>query len=139
MKPEVSIRKHANQLASVLLRRFAFEVNRAAKPANSEAVHDLRVSIRRLAHCLRLFRGFFPRGKARAILRELKELMRQAAVVRNRDVGIELLKRAGMRPASPVMAKLKREREREHRLLRETLRVWTRSGAFKKWRSQLEL
>ena len=139
MKPEIPIRKHANQLASVLLRRFAFEVNRAAKPGNSEAVHDLRVSIRRLAHCLRLFGKFFPRGKARAIRAELKELMRQAAVVRNRDVALELLERAGMRPASPVIAKLKREREREHRLLRETLRFWTRSGAFKRWRSQLEL
>ena len=139
MKPDIPIRKHANQLASVLLRRFAFEATRAAKPGNSEAVHDLRVSIRRLAHCLRLFGKFFPHGKAKAIRGELQELMRQAAVVRNRDVALELLERAGMRPASPVIAKLKREREREHRLLREVLRVWTRSGAFKRWRSQLEL
>jgi len=55
----------------VLLRRFAFEATRAAKPGNSEAVHDLRVSIRRLAHCLRCS-GILPSRESKAIRGELQ-------------------------------------------------------------------
>ncbi|MGA2325412.1 MAG: CHAD domain-containing protein [Bryobacteraceae bacterium] len=139
VEPGIAIRKFALQLASALLRRFAFEVNRASKPGNPEAIHDLRVSIRRLTQCLRLFARFFPRGEAKRIRRELKALMTQAAQVRNRDIALELLRRAGIRPPAPVLARLAQEREREHRLLVEGLQLWSRRGSFKKWRSQLDL
>jgi CHAD domain-containing protein len=139
VKPGISIRKYALQLSSALLRRFAFEVNRSTKPGNSEAIHDLRVSIRRLSQCLRLFGGFFPRGRARRIRRELKALMEQAAQVRNRDVALDLLQKAGIQPPAPILARLAQEREREHRLLLESLALWGRRRCFKKWRSQLDL
>jgi hypothetical protein len=34
---------------------------------------------------------------------------------------------------------MEQEREREHRLLVEGLKHWSRRGSFKKWRSQLDL
>jgi CHAD domain-containing protein len=139
LRPGLAIRKHALQLASMLLRRFAFEVNRTAKPGHPDAIHDLRVSIRRLSHCLRLFERFFPRGGAKEIRRDLKALMAQAAQVRNRDVALDLLQRAGIRPASAILAKMEQERKREHRLLVDALKHWSRRGSFKKWRSQLDL
>jgi len=139
LRPGLSIRKHALQLASVLLRRFAFEVNRTAKPGDPEAIHDLRVSIRRLTHCLRLFERFFPRGEAKEIRRDLKALMTQAAQIRNRDVAIDLLHRAGIRTASAILASMEQEREHGRRQLVESLKRWSHRGSFKKWRSRLDL
>ncbi len=139
VKSGLAIRKHAMQLTAALLRRLAYEVSRASLPGNADAVHDLRVSIRRLAQCLRLFRQFFPRAQAKAIRRCLKELMARAAGVRNRDVALELLVCAGIPATSPLVEKLSQEREREHRRLVSDLEVWTRHGFSRKWRAELEL
>ena len=139
VKPGLAIRKHATQIVAAQLRRFAFEVNRAARPGNAGAVHDLRVSIRRLAQCLRLFAQFFPGGKAKKIRSRLKPIMTRAAEVRNRDVALDLLKSAGVAAPPPVIERLKQERERAHRLLVADLRHWNRRRSFKKWRAQLEL
>lgn len=139
LKPGLAIRKHAVQLASALLRRFAFEVNRAARLGNADAIHDLRVSIRRLIQCLRVFQQYFPRGKAKKVRRSLKGLMAQAAEVRNRDVALALFRKAGIAPGSPAAVKIAQERERGHRVLRTHLEDWSRHGSFKRWRSQLDL
>lgn len=138
-KPGIAIRKHALQHGAVLLRRFAYEVNRTARLGNADAIHDLRVSIRRLIQCLRVFQQFFPRGKAKKVRRSLKELMVQAAEVRNRDVALVLLHKAGIPAGSAAVEKLTQERERDHRALLAQLEGWSRHGSFKKWRAQLEL
>jgi CHAD domain-containing protein len=135
----IAIRKFAGQQAAAYLRRFAFEVNRAAKLGNADAIHDLRVSSRRLAECLRVFGQFFSARAVRKIRRSLKTLLAQAAEVRNRDITRELLVKAGVGSGSAALTTLDSERERELRLLADMLKHWTRRHSFRKWRAQIEM
>ncbi len=135
----IPIRKFAGQQTAAHLRRFAFEVSRAAKQGNADAIHDLRVSSRRLAACLRVFGQFFPQRAVKKIRRSLKTVLAQAAEVRNRDVTRELLAAAGVDAGSGALAALGAERERHLRLLIDMLKRWTRRHSFRKWRAQLEL
>jgi len=101
-------------------------VGRAAKSADAEAVHDLRVAIRRLAQCLRVFEQFFPRDKTRKIRRELKEMVDLASEVRNRDVALALVAEAKIAPKSDLPRRLaddRRECERRSRGARDDLPV----------------
>src|SRR6202047_2788389 len=83
--------RFAGAQAARLLGKLAFQVRHAAKHPNEEAIHDLRVSIRRLSQCLREFHKFFPRKKTKGILNKLGRVMDLAAEMRNRDIAIELI------------------------------------------------
>ena len=47
------MRDYVHRQTSILLRRFGMQVTRAARDGDPDAIHDLRVSIRRLSRCLR--------------------------------------------------------------------------------------
>ena len=69
----------------------AFQVRRAAKHPDEEAIHDLRVSIRRLSRCLRLFSPLYPGSSWKKVRNRLKVLMEAAGEVRDRDIAAKLL------------------------------------------------
>src|SRR5229473_321284 len=96
------MRDYVRQQTAVLLRRLAYEVNRAAKNADEEAIHDLRVAIRRLSRCLQLFSQFYPGRSWKKIRRHLSELMDAAGDVRDRDIAAKLLEQAGVQSQAPV-------------------------------------
>ena len=98
-----------------------------------DAVHDLRVAIRRLNQCLRLFRDFFPPGEARSIRRQLRKLMDLAGDVRNYDIAVELVKKS----KTPVIPELATERRRARRKLVNALNAWSRRDSSQKWRERL--
>lgn len=129
----------AARLTGRMLRRFEFEMNRAARTGSAESIHDLRVAIRRLSQGLRLFRQFFPRGAHKRIRRALKTITAQAARVRNCDVALELLDKAGLAADSPLAERLRGERDAASRALRAALTRWSRRGAWRKWREALGL
>jgi CHAD domain-containing protein len=139
-EPEpVPIRKYAGQQTAAHLRLFAFQVNRAAKLGNADAIHDLRVSSRRLAECLRVFDQFFPGRAAKKIRRKIKELLAQAAEVRNRDIAHDLMVNSRVDAGSAAFAALNAGRERQLRLLADMLKGWARRHSFRKWRAELNL
>jgi len=124
---------------AILLRRFAYEVGHAAKSQNTDAVHDLRIAIRRLDNCLRLFALFYPRHSAKRIRRRLDGLVQLAGAIRDFDVALDLLAKGGMSPRSLLAARLREERRKtSHRLARE-LRLWKTLAFSRKWRSRLDL
>jgi len=135
--PGIPIREFVFAQAGALIRRFFFEMHRVARLDNADAIHDLRVSIRRLHQFLRLFRQFFPRSGRKQIRRELSALMAQAARVRNCDIALELLQRAKLGPDSPSAGLLKEERSRESRRLQARLKGQQRQGTLRRWRSRL--
>ncbi len=135
----LTLRRHALQQTATLLRRLAYEAGRASKSPDAASVHDLRVAIRRLTQCLRVFHQFFPRGKARKIRRALKEMVDLASEVRDRDIAAGLLARAKIAPESDLPRRLLEERGAAQRVLVTELKQWTRSNSSRKWRSLLEL
>ena len=127
----------AGRQASRLLGKLAFRVRHAAKRPNEEAIHDLRVSIRRLSQCLREFRQFFPRHRTRKILAQLAKMMDLAAEARNRDIALELIG-GGSSAKSAFAANLRKEREVAKQELTAALTRWRRHDFSRKWRPWLD-
>lgn len=116
------IDRFARAHASHLRRNVRRQVRRAAKHPDEDAIHDLRVSIRRLSECLREFGQFLPPQKTKKTLKRLHKLMDLAADIRNRDIAIEL---AGA-VAADLVATLQQERETLKRSLNRALVRWRR-------------
>lgn len=129
--------KFASVQASRLLGKLAFQVRHAAKHPNEEAIHDLRVSIRRLSSCLREFHQFFPRRETRRILKQLGKVMDLAAEMRNRDIAIELIGKDGRPAESAFVATMMHEREHAKQELTRALVQWRRRDFSRKWRPWL--
>lgn len=138
-RPCLGMRRYAGDRTADLLRRAAFQANRAGRLKDEESVHDLRVAIRRLTHALRLFSQFFPRAEVRRLRRRLAAVLDTAAAVRDCDVALNLVQAAGIPADSPLTTELNRRRSlAEHELL-EALAGWKRHEFEKKWRRRLEL
>jgi CHAD domain-containing protein len=136
---EPTMREYAVLQTAVLLRRLAFQVNRAANNGEAEAIHDLRVAIRRFSRAVRAFAQFFPGGSDKRVRRQLAHVMDAAGGVRDRDIALELLAEAGIPPRSAIVTRLGTERRHASRELLRELRRWRTRSFSRKWRSQLEL
>jgi CHAD domain-containing protein len=120
MKPS-PIAKYARHETRARLHHVKTNLRRAAKhPDDPGAIHDLRVSIRRLTQCFRIFHA--PANKMR---RRLHKIMEHCGAVRNCDIALELLAECGL-PESRSVASLKKSREdaaeRLHRSLKKERR-----------------
>ena len=133
------MRDYVRLQTGILLRRLAIQVTRTARTGNADAIHDLRVSIRRLKRCLRVFAQFYPARSWKPVLRRLAELMDACANVRDRDIAIGLLQQAGVPAASPLLRQLEGERRAAVQELRLELDRWRQSRFSRQWRVQLEI
>jgi CHAD domain-containing protein len=136
MKPP-SISKYARDETRVCLKHFKTNLRRAAKHSGDpDAIHDLRVSIRRLTQCLRIFRSLLDPAPVKKLRRRLHKVMQHCGAVRNCDIALELLEECGLAESPSVSKlknsrrdaeqklhrKLKKEQRRHHRALRAAAR-----------------
>jgi len=133
------MRDYARLQTSILLRRFAFQVNRTARNTDADAVHDLRVSIRRLSQCLRIFADFYPGQGGKKLRRLMSDLMNAAAAVRDHDIALALATESGASPKSAVCQSLETERRQAAHRLTLKARRWNAKDFSRKWRARLEL
>ena len=133
------MREYARLQTAILLRRFAFQVGRAASSGDAEAIHDIRVAIRRLSRCLRTFHQFYPDDYWKRIRRQLSAIMDAAGAVRDRDIALELLAAAGVSQNSAIAARLHAERREAATILLRGLRRWKSRNLSRRWRTRLEL
>ena len=133
------MKKYAQTRVTALLVRLSAMAKRAAENPDDKAVHDLRVSIRRLSRGLRAFAQFFPGKSWKHIRRELSGLMERAAAVRDRDISMELLEKAGVAPKARVMTRLAADRESAAKALQAALGEWRKRDAERQWKGALEL
>jgi CHAD domain-containing protein len=118
------VKRYARERARVLAGRVAGEAARTADSPDAEAVHDLRVSIRRLSACLREFAGCFPRKQRKRARRRLKRLMDLAAAVRDRDITLKLMARAGVAAGAAIRKRLAAQRTGAASALAAAAREW---------------
>ncbi len=133
------MRNHVEQQTAALLRRLALQLGRLAATGDADAVHDVRVAIRRLDRCLRVFSDFYPGGSWKKVRAELHDLRQKAGLVRDGDIAQRLLAEAGVSPRSRIMARLAAERQAASRGLRLSARRWITGDRFRAWRGRLEL
>ncbi len=104
------------------LRQFKKHLRHTAKhPEDPEAIHDLRVSIRRLSQCFRTFRGLLEPAPVKKLRRRLRKVMDHCGAVRNCDVALDLLQQSGIADGESVST-LKRAREDSSKELRRHLK-----------------
>jgi CHAD domain-containing protein len=121
------------------LKKLESEVRNAASgPDDPDAIHDLRVSIRRLNQELRVFQAWFKRGRVKKLRRSLKGLMEQCGAVRNCDIAMEVLKAAAWQ--DPALSQgLEDERRQTYKKLHKTLQKWHHKNRARKWRENLQV
>ncbi|HEX4592694.1 MAG TPA: CHAD domain-containing protein [Bryobacteraceae bacterium] len=134
----VATRRFARDQADKLLGRLAFQISRAIKSHNSDAVHDLRVTIRRFAQALRAFKPCFHGKEVRKIRRELKGIMTVAGEVRNHDIALKLLAKSKRAQRSGIQPKIQSGRREAERSLITLLKRWLERKSSLKWRTELE-
>lgn len=129
--------RYVKEQGSKLLRRLIFRLHRAATSRDPEAIHDLRVAIRRFQQFLRVFEQFLPRAKVKKIRPQLRAILKLSGEVRNRDIASALLKKNGGSNDSPLSMTLARQRRQaQSELLQLIARLHARDVA-RKWHSKL--
>ena len=114
------------------------QLKRAPRKLDADAIHDVRVAIRRLRECLRIFSKFYPGKEWKKVRRELGQIMHACGDVRDRDIALGLLAEAGVPDDSKLVARLRKERQAADRhLLREVTR-WKKSGCGRELKAQVE-
>ena len=121
MKPD-PISKYAAKETKLRLKRFSKNLRHAAKhPEDPEAIHDLRVSIRRVAQAFKTFGELLDPAPVKKLRGRLHKIMDLCASVRNCDVALTLLEQAGF-PTGASPSRLKKARgeagDKLHRRLR---------------------
>ena len=135
----MTTRAYAQQQTRTLLRRLAFQVNQTMRQGDADAVHDLRVAIRRFTQCLRTFGQFFPKAETKKIRQRLKTIMQAAAEVRDFDITLELFEEAGIPKKSKAGSVLLKQRKQAEKKLMNVIRQSSRDNFSRKWRTKLEL
>ena len=129
-------------LASALLRRsleaLASRVSRTRKSTGADQVHDLRVSIRRFAQTLQVFKPCFSAKEVKRVQRALKKVMDLAGNVRDLDIAGDLLRRSKSPEAVELRSIFVRKRKDVSQALADKLLRWNTRRTCSKWRTQLK-
>lgn len=131
------MKKYARLQMLERLKKLDAALRRAAKHSHDEdAVHDLRVAIRRYVQCLKVFQQFFDQQAARKIRRRLGKLMDRCAEARNYHVGIELLRETGIEDES-LLERLSARQAEVEKDLSSSLKRWRHRAIRKSWAGKL--
>src|SRR5947207_2234375 len=114
------------------------QLKQAPPDSDADAIHDVRVAIRRLRQCLLIFSQFYPGDSWKKLRRELSGVMQSCGEVRDRDIAIGLLTESGIPTDSKLVLRLQKERRAADRELRRDLARWKHRGLGKKFQSRLE-
>ena len=133
------MRKLVQSQTAARLKKLDREMRQVArKSKDAEAIHDLRVAIRRLSQALKIFEEWFEPKRVKSIRESLKQLMDRCAAVRNCDIAAEVLRTAGC--GSPeLLAGLEKERRRTREELAGELATWRHRDRVRKWREHLRV
>ncbi len=128
----------ARTRTALLLDEFDLQMRRAARSADPDNVHDVRVAIRRFVQCLKVFADFFPAAQTKKIRRRLRTVLDLAGQVRDRDIAMKLLRRFAHGSARRMLEELSIQRNQARRELEQELREFRRREFCRKWKARLE-
>jgi CHAD domain-containing protein len=128
----------ASETVTKLLERLAYQVNHTLHAGNAEAIHDLRVAIRRFSQSLSLFKGAFVSKEVKKIRRSIGELQELTNDPRDCDVALQLLAKRKLPAGVPALQQAIRERRKTAmRQVIPALRRWGARKTSAKWRDAL--
>jgi len=107
-------------------------------PHDAEAIHKLRVAIRRFTQALRVFQDSFDPAHIRKIRRRLSKLMELCGAARNCDIAVDVLNAAGVPAGKSLQRELRHLRSRAERDLVERLSDKDSRLDTRRWRTWLK-
>ena len=117
-----------------LIDTVVFALHDAQRLHEADAVHRLRVSIRRLQQALRVFRQYLKGPGVKRVRTQLKKAMQAAGDLRNQDIAIELIEKSGK-----DFPEIRAARTASKKAFRATLHQITKKDLGVKWRAALGL
>jgi CHAD domain-containing protein len=137
--PHESIVRFSAEQGSGFLRSLNLQTARALKFAGIEAVHDLRVAVRRSRQVLKILKPWLPREESRLLWRELKELMARAGDVRDLDIALHLLRAIDIPKNRRILSEFHEARASAAHALHESLSDFHTRDTGAAWRRALKL
>jgi len=122
--PASTTRQFAKKQADRLYLEMSARIFRTIQSPDTNAVHDLRVAIRRFRRVIVVLKPCFPRGERRRIRRGLKGIMARAGNVRDYDVALHLHAKLALAESSLPVSEFRECREQAARTLVASLRRW---------------
>jgi CHAD domain-containing protein len=119
------------------LSKLIEQADHCLETPDPDAVHDLRVAIRRFSQALRIFRQLLDAKALQHMRRALRRVMDAAATVRDLDVGMERLIGEGLPEDHAVIEEMRSERRRGELALRGWLFVLKSDEPQSAWRACL--
>jgi len=116
---------------------LALQINRARNSCGTEAVHHVRVAIRRFTRAIAVGRPYIRAADVRKNRRRLKKIMNGAGDVRNCDVTLKFIARFRVPQAVDLRSKLQERRKESAGLLIIELKKWAGKRMTFKWRAAL--
>ena len=117
-----------------LIDSVVFALHDALRLHEADAVHRMRVSIRRLQQALRLFELYLKPSGVKRVRKQLKKAMTAAGDFRNHDIAIELIEKSGK-----DIPAIRTARAASKKAFRATLRLITKKDLGVEWRAELGL
>jgi CHAD domain-containing protein len=128
----VDMRSVARAKVSKALDDVAVGIYTAARDPDAEAVHKLRVSIRRFTQAVRVFRQYVPKSEVHRITTRLGKLMKASGQVSDRDILIGLVESEDIDKTA-----LEAERAAARQTLADMTRRIQNAGIPRRWRTRL--
>ena len=126
----------AAQRCSELLTKMAEAFKKAQQHPGPGAIHDVRVSIRRLRQCLDVFGARFPKQTVEKIDNRVHKVLKAAGELRNFDIALELLKQS-KHADKKMMGALREDRKDGGDAIQERLANLSEKNSIEKWRAKL--
>jgi CHAD domain-containing protein len=128
---------HPSDRTIHLLESLAFEIGRVRRAPDPEAIHDMRVAIRRFLQALALIKPLLPAKELKRMRRRLRRILRFAGTVRDCDILTGYLSRLKLPEGRLLNIRIQaRRRETELELL-PVLHKWVAERTSAKWRISL--
>lgn len=119
---------------SALMDDVVFALHNAAKLPEADAVHKMRVAIRRFQQAIRLFRQYLEENGVEKVKAELRVIMQVAGELRNRDIAMSLVTES-----DGDVSLLAQQRAELKEQLAAVLRPYAKPGLSTRWRRKLGL
>ena len=129
-----TIEQYGRTKTAELLEDVVAALTAAAQAPDPDAIHKMRVSIRRLQQAIRLFKQFLRKKGVQKVRDDLREVMTAAGNVRNYDIAIGLVKKA-----RGTTEQLQVDRAAARDQFSAMLRSAARPGFDREWRTALGL
>ena len=128
--PDLPLGVYCQKQALDRLQDVRREMRRVRHDQQADAVHDLRVSIRRFSSVLQVFPECFPPKRAAKGRKRLKRVLKAAGKVRDHDIALSLADHAGDARLEDGRKELEKQRKRAARKLRRVVSKRKRQEAL---------